>query len=222
MPPNPPPTDWQLDVEPFEEGPPGERRGLAPPSEATSNAPPPATPPRTAGPSPAARPEAPPPVERIVEAMLFVGGPPLTPDAVAGAVRGLTADRVAEIVAGLNAGYRAQRRPYTVEPRGGGWVLAARPNTIAVRERLHGGPKAARLSQPAVDVLGLVAYRQPVGKPALDAARGADAAGPLRQLVRLGLVTLRKDAGGYATTPRFLELFGLTGVGDLPRPAEAA
>ncbi len=208
MPPNPPPTDWQLDVEPPADA----------PVETPPDSPPPAARPRAIQP-PA---EAPPPVERIVEAMLFVGGPPLTPDAVAAAVRGLTPDRVAEIMAGLNAGYRAQRRPYTVEPRGGGWVLAARPNTMSVRERLHGGPKAARLSQPAVDVLGLVAYRQPVGKPALDAARGADAAGPLRQLVRLGLVTLRKDAGGYATTPRFLELFGLAGVDDLPRPAEAA
>ena len=206
----PPQTDWQLDVEPPSDA-----------SPAVVAEPVPVAPrrPRTIQP-PAA--EQPPPVERIVEAMLFVGGPPLTAESVAAAVRGLTAERVGEAIDTLNASYRAQHRPYTIQPRGGGWVLAARPATAGVRARLHGGPKAARLSQPAVDVLGLVAYCQPVAKADLDAARGADAGGPLRQLVRLGLVTLRKDAGGYATTPRFLEVFGLTGVADLPRPAEAA
>lgn len=210
----PPQTDWHLEVEQPTEAPPPAAPEPAAPEPA------PVAPRRFRSTPPPA--EAPPPVERIVEAMLFVGGPPLTAAAVAGAVRGLTPERVHEAVDALNARYRAQRRPYTVQPRGGGWVLSARPDTAAVRERLHGGPKAARLSQPAVDVLGLVAYRQPVPKAAVDAARGADSAGPLRQLVRLGLVTLRKDAGGYATTPRFLELFGLSRVDDLPRPAEAA
>ncbi len=204
-------SDWHLEVEP----------PAAPPSVAEAASVPTPTPPRRfrTTPPPA---EAPPPIERIIEAMLFVGGPPLTAPAVTGAVRGLTAERVHEAIDTLNALYRTQRRPYTVQPRNGGWVLVARPNTSAVRERLSGGPKVARLSQPAVDVLGLVAYRQPVSKAAVDAARGADSAGPLRQLVRLGLVTLRRDAGGYATTPRFLELFGLSRVDDLPRPAEAA
>ena len=211
MTPAPPPAgDWQLDVEPPPDAVVVPTPALAPVAEPRRS--------RTLQPPPA---EAPPPLDRIVEALLFVGGPPLTAAAVAAAVRGLTADRVAETVDALNASYRRQNRPYTVQTRGDGWVLAARPSTAAVLERLHGGPKAARLSQPAVDVLGLVAYRQPVAKVDLDAARGADAGGPLRQLVRLGLVTLRTDAGGYATTPRFLELFGLAGVDELPRPAEA-
>jgi chromosome segregation and condensation protein ScpB len=199
-----PPADWQLDVDPAAEP---EAPPPLPPAEAPK--------PRAARPAPT---EAPPPVERIVEAALFVGGPPLTAEAVVQAIRGMTAERVAEVIDGLNAAYRAQRRPYTVEPRGGGWVLVGRPDTAAIRERLHGGPRAARLTQPAVDVLGLVAFRQPVAKAELDALRGADAAGPLRQLVKLGLVTVRKDAGGYATTPRFLEAFHLTSLDDLPRP----
>jgi chromosome segregation and condensation protein ScpB len=201
--------DWQLDVEPPPDAPPTGTAEPRPPAAVTPVRRPPAAPPA----------EAPPPVERIVEALLFVGGPPLTAAAVAAAVRGLTSTQVTAAVDALNAAYRAQNRPYTIQPRGDGWVLTARESAKAVRERLHGGPKAARLSQPAVDVLGLVAYRQPVAKADLDAARGADAGGPLRQLVRLGLVTLRKDAGGYATTPRFLELFGLAGLDDLPRPA---
>lgn len=213
--PLPPPADWQLEVEPLTElvaepapvREPAARPGPAPRSLARTEAPPP-------------------PVERIVESLLFVGGPPLTPEAVAAAVRGLTPDAAREAIDRLARQYRGQNRPYTVEPRAGGYVLALRPAFRAVRERVLGGPRQARLSQPALDVLSLIAYRQPVTKGEVDAARGADSGGVLRQLVRLGLaaVARRADADGravgYGTTPRFLELFGLASLDDLPRLAD--
>jgi segregation and condensation protein B len=167
--------------------------------------------------------EPPPPAERIVEAMLFVGGPPLTAEHARAAVRGLTAERLREAVDTLNRAYRAQGRPYAVRQTGDGFTLAVKPTFRAVREKLFGGPREARLSQPALDVLALVAYRQPVAKAEIDAVRGADSGSVLRQLVRLGLVAVvrRGDAGrrdvAYGTTPRFLDLFGLTSPEDLPR-----
>ena len=170
----------------------------------------------------AARPveEAPPPVSGIIEAMLFAGGPPLTAAQATSAIRGLTPDAFREAVDELAQKYRTQRRPYAVRPRGDGFVLAARPEFRAVKDRLHGGPREARLGQPALDVLSLVAYRQPVAKADIDALRGADAGPPLRQLVRLGLVAAGRGGAGYATTPRFLDLFGLTSLDDLPRLAD--
>jgi segregation and condensation protein B len=168
----------------------------------------------------------PPPVERIVEALLFVGGPPLTPEAIATAIRGLTPDAAREAIDRLAKQYRSQNRPYTVQPRDGGFVLALRPGFRAVRERVSGGPRQARLSQPALDVLSLVAYKQPITKGEVDAARGADSGGVLRQLVRLGLVAVSRRADaegravGYGTTPRFLTLFGLSSLDDLPRLAD--
>jgi segregation and condensation protein B len=167
--------------------------------------------------------EPPPPAERIVEAMLFVGGPPLTAEHARAAVRGLTAERLQEAVDTLNRAYRAQGRPYAVRQSGDGFTLAVKPAFRAVREKLFGGPREARLSQPALDVLALVAYRQPVAKAEIDAVRGADSGAVLRQLVRLGLVAVvrRGDAGrrdvAYGTTPRFLDLFGLTSPEDLPQ-----
>lgn len=207
---------WQLEAEPVD---------LTPDPEppATPPEPPPVAPPATA-PRTAAQDEAPPPPpERIVEAMLFVGGPPLTPPAVAAAVRGFTADRLRETVDLLNRTYRGQNRPYSIQARDAGYVLVVKPAYAAVRERLLGGTREARLSQPALDVLSLIAYRQPVTKPDIDALRGADSAAVLRQLVRLGLavVSRRGEAGArevcYGTTPRFLEVFGLSSLDDLPR-----
>ena len=161
--------------------------------------------------------------EQILEAMLFVGGPPLNPDAVAQVIRGYTPERVRDAIDALNRRYEAQNRPYAVVPRDGGYVLAVGPAFHGVRERLFGGPREARLTQPALDVLSLIAYRQPVARADLDALRGADSTAAVRHLVRLGLIAVarRGDAdAGYGTTPRFLELFNLTGLDDLPRLAE--
>ena len=172
--------------------------------------------------------EPPPSPEQIVEAMLFVGGPPLTAEAVCAAVRGLTPARFLAALDALSRRYRAQRRPYAIQPRDAGFVLAVSPSFRGLRERLFGGPREARLSQPALDVLSVVAYRQPVGKAEVDAIRGTDSGALLRQLVRLGMVAVqhRAEAGTrevrYGTTPRFLRVFGIASLDELPRLGESS
>src|SRR5437868_3524426 len=89
---------------------------------------------------------APPPLPRLVEALLFVGGAPLTAARACETVRGLSEAQFAEAVAALNAEYRAQGRPYVVQAQGPGYVLALRPRFQSVVEKLYGGPRAARLS----------------------------------------------------------------------------
>ncbi len=164
---------------------------------------------------------APPPLERLVEAMLFVGGAPLTAARAAEALRGLTGEQFAEIVDGLNRRYRHQNRPYRVRRYDEGFELALQPQYRAVQERLAGSPREARLSQAALDVLALVAYRQPTTRQELESQRGADCGATLKQLVRLGLVAVQGagSVGGscYGTTARFLSLFGLRSLDDLPR-----
>jgi segregation and condensation protein B len=166
---------------------------------------------------------APPPLSRIVEALLFVGGAPLTAARAAETIRGLSAAQFVEAVAALNATYREQGRPYLIQAQAAGYVLALRPRFKPLLEKLYGGPRAARLSPAVLDVLALVAYRQPAAKQEIDTLRGADCGAMLRQLVRRGLVAVvhRGDADRrevtYGTTPRFLELFGLRSLDDLPQ-----
>ena len=210
--------EWQLDAEPVAD---------VPEPEPAAPLPPAARPVEdktwSAAPRPPAPGEVPPSPEQIVEAMLFVGGPALTPAVACSAVRGLTADRFQLAIDTLNKKYRDQTRPYAVQPRDGGFVLAVTPKHRGLRERLFGGPRESRLSPPAIDVLAVVAYRQPVGKAEIDAVRGTDSGGTLRQLVRLGLVAVqhRAEAGTrevrYGTTPRFLQVFGLNSLDELPR-----
>jgi len=170
--------------------------------------------------------ESPPPPVRIVEALLFVGGPPLSPERAREIVRGLTADQLRGAVDELNRDYRRQNRPYVIHASDAGYVLALKPQFRGVKERLAGSPREARLSLMALDVLSLVAYRQPLTKADIDSLRGSDSRSPLQQLVRLGLVAVqpRPEQGpketAYLTTPRFLELFGLRSLDDLPQTGD--
>jgi segregation and condensation protein B len=154
--------------------------------------------------------------------MLFVGGAPLSPTRACEVVRGLTPQGFSQAIAALNRAYREQGRPYRIQPRDQGYELALRPEFALVRERLLGATREARLSQPAMDTLALVAYRQPVTRQEVDSLRGAESLGLLRQLVRLGLVAVQRGEAGqkdvcYGTTARFLRLFGLRNLDDLPR-----
>ena len=170
--------------------------------------------------------ETPPTPRQIVEALLFVGGPPLTPQRAGEIVRHLAPEQFRAIVAELNRDYRRQGRPYGIQTRDAGYVLALKPSYRRVRDRLAGSPREARLTPAALDVLALVAYRQPVSKADLDAQRGSDSRGSLQQLLRVGLVALvdqpkpGKDESVYVTTARFLELFGLDSLDDLPQTGD--
>lgn len=165
----------------------------------------------------------PPPPLRIVEAMLFVGGPPLTAARACDAVRGLTEIQFLQAIESLEASYRKQGRPYTVQAHGHGYILTLRPRFKPVMERLYGGVREARLSTAAIDVLALIAYRQPATKQEVDSIRGADSGALLRQLVRRGLIAVvqRGEAGqrevSYGTTNKFLQFFGLKSLDDLPQ-----
>jgi segregation and condensation protein B len=160
---------------------------------------------------------------RIVEALLFVGGAPLTAQRVGEVIRGFTPEQFTDAVDALNRAYRLQNRPYAILSQEDGCYLTLRPKYKGVLERLYGGQREARLSTAAIDVLALVAYRQPATKAEIDSLRGADSGSLLRQLVRRGLVQVayRGDAAqrevSYGTTPRFLAWFGLQSLDDLPR-----
>jgi segregation and condensation protein B len=163
---------------------------------------------------------------QILEALMFVGGGPLTLERAGAAVRGLTAAQFTEAIDTLNRLYRSQGRPYAIQVQERGYVVTLRPRFRLVVDRLYGQAKEARLSPAAIDVLSLVAYRQPVSKQEVDSIRGYESGALLRQLVRRGLVAIaqRAEAGRrevtYGTTPRFLEMFDLTSLDDLPQTQE--
>lgn len=174
----------------------------------------------------AVEPDVPPSPLQIIEAMLFVGGPPLKPERACQIIRGLSREQFTEAIEVLNRVYRLQNRPYQVVSAEQGCTLAVRPRFRYLKDRIYGGPREARLTQPALDVLALIAYRQPAVKAEIDSVRGIESGHILRQLVRLGLIAVvhRAEAKqrevAYGTTQRFLELFNLRSLDDLPQTGD--
>lgn len=164
----------------------------------------------------------------ILEALLFVGHPqnePLTAERVAQLMRGVTPGEVDELVRDLNEGYAAARCPYEIASDGPGYRLELRPELARLRERFFGRERQARLSQAAVEVLALVAYQQPLTADEVERQRGRGCGALLAQLVRRQLLRIERGdtkprVSHYHTTERFLRLFGLQSLDDLPREAD--
>jgi segregation and condensation protein B len=166
----------------------------------------------------------------ILEAMLFVGRPdnaPLTSEQMAGLMRGVSAAEIDGYVRDLNTQYTAHGCAYTIISDGPGYRLVLRPELGPLRERMLGRARAARLSPAAVEVLALVAYNEPLTAAEVARLRGTPSGHILRQLVRRRLLRLeRGDAKPsqtkYFTTRRFLDLFRLHTLEDLPRSDDLA
>ena len=168
--------------------------------------------------------------ESILEAMLFVGGPPVDSAQLALVLNTTIDDQIVRAVAELNQRYHRQRRPYEIRRSGQGYQMLLRPQFASLPRRLYGRTRQVRLSQAAVEVLSLVAYKQPVTVQEVDAIRGIDSASILRQLRRRNLIetvnapeadpTADERGVKFQTTRRFLELFHLASLEDLPRLQE--
>jgi segregation and condensation protein B len=103
----------------------------------------------------------------------------------------------------------------------GGWRLVVHPEALEAVERVL-KPTPPRLSKAALEVLALIAYHQPIARAELEAMRGKSVEGVLEGLMERGLIQVvgEKEAPGrpklYGTTERFLEVFGLESLEDLP------
>jgi segregation and condensation protein B len=164
-------------------------------------------------------------LSNLVEAALFIGGPPLQTEHLCELIPGVDKDKLVAAIAQLNQQYHRQGRPYEIRRVGSGYQMMLRPRFFSVASRLRRHSREVRLSQAAVEVLALVAYRQPVTPHQIDAIRGTDSSAILRQLRRRNLIEPVDQPEGsrtieYKTTRRFLELFRLTNLDDLPRVQE--
>lgn len=186
--------------------------------------------PGQAEPSPASAPTAAAPVPddlpQRVEAVLMATDRALPAVKLSEILNKVGAKAINAAVAQLNAVYEQTQRSFRVEPLAGGWqivTLAAYHEPVAA---LRKSRESAKLSPAAMETLAIVAYKQPVTRAQIEAVRGVASGEVLRSLMerRLVKITGRAEELGrpmlYGTTKAFLELFGLSGLKDLPKIEE--
>jgi len=158
---------------------------------------------------------------RIVEALLLAAREPLTAALIAKIVPGLNAAGARERVEALREAYDREGRGFAVCEVAGGYQLRTRPELAPYVQQLE-GERPVRLSRAALETLAVVAYRQPVTRAEIEHVRGVECGAVLRSLLERRLVRLagHREVPGrpmlYATTRRFLAVFGLAGLEDLP------
>ncbi len=164
----------------------------------------------------------------IVEALLFASDAPLSATDLARGDESLDEDQVEAAVEALRSEYEATERAFQIYELGGGYQILTRPELAPYLERFDTVPQNARLSAPALEVLAVIAYRQPIGRAEVEEIRGVGSSGVLRTLLDRGVVEVVGRGEGlgrpllYGTTGRFLEHFGFRSLEDLPRPEELA
>lgn len=137
-----------------------------------------------------------------------------------------TDEQVRAILDELIARYDTEKHAFTLVERANGWRIAARGEYAEWCRALYPGKKVQRLSQPALETLAIVAYRQPITKAGIEAVRGVAVDAMMQQLIDRGLVKIegRADLPGrpllYGTTEAFLDHFGVRSLDEMPNANE--
>jgi len=167
-----------------------------------------------------------PTTESVIEAILFASDEPLSAARLAD-IAGINGVRqVRSHIANLNATYTANNNAFRIEEIAGGYQMLTLGAYNTWLKRLLRVRADSKLSQAALETLAIIAYKQPIIRADIEAIRGVAAGEMIRSLVYKGLVKIvgRAEVLGrpilYGTTKKFLEVFGLKSLKDLPKVEE--
>jgi segregation and condensation protein B len=160
-------------------------------------------------------------LKSILESLLFVVSEPVSIGRLTQILAGYERREIVRALGELAEEYQRDERGFRLQQVAGGYQLRTpRANAEFVKALLQQRP--ARLSRAALETLAVIAYRQPVTRPEIEAIRGVDVDAVLTTLGERRLIRVlgRKDVPGrpllYGTTPEFLETFGLKDLSSLP------
>jgi len=161
----------------------------------------------------------------VIEAILFTSPEPMRPARIAKNLGADTAD-VRRLIQDLTDEYERTGRAFKIVAVAGGFQMLTREEYAPYLGEFERERASGRISSAALETLAIIAYRQPIVRAEIEKVRGVGCGPILRTLLDKGLVRIagRADQLGspllYATTPKFLEHFGLNSLKDLPRSAE--
>ena len=161
-------------------------------------------------------------MKRELEALLFATDSPLTVARLKKIFPELETPDLRVAVEELQAEYEQSGHAFTVVEFGGGWQIATKPEFSPIVEKMLKTRRFTRLSKAGLEVLAIIAYRQPITRLEIDDIRGVNSSGAISTLNERNLIAVvgRSQAVGnpllYGTTREFLNHLGLKGLGQLP------
>ena len=159
----------------------------------------------------------------VLEALLFASDTPIEAARIQEVLDLDSAAAARELVDTLARRLDGEGRALQLIEVGGGFRLVTRPEVAPWLIKLQRSKTRSRLSRPALETLAIIAYRQPVSRPDVDAVRGVNSEGVLDNLLERRMIRIagRRDSPGrpflYETTRDFLVAFGLRDLSDLPK-----
>lgn len=161
-----------------------------------------------------------------VEALLFVSDKPVMVDQLKDAIAGSGTAEIKAVLQQLKKDYDDSPRGMSVAEIAGGWQMLSSPGFAEYIREFYKTRHKEKLSRAGLEVLAIIAYKQPVSRTDVEMIRGVNSDGTVMHLLNKGLIKIagRKEVPGrpyvYATTNLFLEYFGLRSLEDLPKLEE--
>ena len=161
-------------------------------------------------------------LKSAIEALLFIGGGPLSVERLKGIFEDASKEQIEAQLQALKADYDSRGAGVMLAEVANGWQLATCPEQAPWVRKFKTVKVTTRLSRPALETLAIIAYKQPVTRPEIEAIRGVNIGGIVRNLMERRLVKIvgKKDVAGrpllYGTSVEFLQYFGLKDLSSLP------
>jgi segregation and condensation protein B len=158
---------------------------------------------------------------RIIEALILSSTEPISAIKLAEIIPYCKAGQAKDLVNELNTEYAEQDRAFEIWEIAGGYQIRTRAEFSGYLQKLQ-KERALRLSQAALETLAIIAYRQPATRAEIEEVRGVDAGATVKSLLDRQLIRIagQREVPGrpmlYGTTRRFLEVFGLENLKNLP------
>jgi segregation and condensation protein B len=160
-------------------------------------------------------------VKYIIECLIFASDTPLTVEKIKSVLEDKSKKEIKALIEELIQDFQNLDRGIFIREVANGFQFCTRPEYAHLIQKLR-KTKPYSLTQPTLETLAIIAYRQPVTKAEIELVRGVDCGGVLRTLLEKKLIAIKgkKEVIGrpflYATTSRFLEVFGLENLPSLP------
>ncbi|KAA0260436.1 MAG: SMC-Scp complex subunit ScpB [Chlorobiota bacterium] len=169
----------------------------------------------------------------VIEGLIFASEDPINAAeiekaivAIDGDSADISSDGIERAVEIINQKYEPAHFPFKIVKIAGGYIFATKPELSKYLGYLNSEKIKRRLSQASLETLSIIAYKQPITKPDIEAIRGVNSDYILSTLLDKRLITIvgRAETVGrpllYGTTDDFLKYFGLNRISDLPKPRE--